>query len=68
MPDEEKLILPKVLAEDLHTTEGTLAQWRFHGKGPRFVKVGRNVRYRTGDVKAWLDAQTRERTGERTSA
>jgi predicted DNA-binding transcriptional regulator AlpA len=38
---------------------GTLAQWRYLGKGPAYVKVGRHVRYRAEDVDAWLASQTR---------
>lgn len=66
--DERKLYNSEDLSDFLGTTPGTLAQWRFHGKGPRFVKIGRNVRYRASDVLAWLDDQTRERTGEPASA
>lgn len=36
----------------------TLGQWRYLGKGPRWIKVGRHVRYRWSDVEAWLDEQT----------
>lgn len=34
----------------------TLGQWRYLGKGPRYLKVGRDVRYRKVDVDAWLEA------------
>jgi hypothetical protein len=37
---------------------GTLVQWRYHGTGPAYVKVGRAVRYRRRDLDAWLDSQT----------
>ena len=42
----------------------TLQNWRSTGKSPRYVKVGRNVRYRLSELKAWLEAQTRNHTGE----
>lgn len=56
-------------AETLATTEEvatflkdipkhTLEQWRSQGKGPKYIKVGRHVRYRWSDVNAWLDAQS----------
>lgn len=64
----DKLYDGNGLAEYLDTTPGTLAQWRFLGKGPKFIKVGRNVRYRASDVDAWLDQQTREQTGAVKSA
>jgi excisionase family DNA binding protein len=36
----------------------TLSAWRCHHQGPPFVRVGRLVRYRKGDLDAWLDKQT----------
>jgi hypothetical protein len=30
------------------------------GAGPRFVRVGRRVRYRTADVDAWLELHSRQ--------
>lgn len=36
----------------------TLAQWRHKGSGPRWVRVGKHVRYRPSDLEAWVDAQT----------
>jgi hypothetical protein len=35
----------------------TLAQWGSQGKGPRYAKFGRHVRYRLSDVIAWENAQ-----------
>lgn len=46
----------------LKVPEGTLANWRYQGRGPRFVKVGRHVRYRRTDVEAWLERNLREST------
>jgi hypothetical protein len=39
---------------------GTLKQWRHLGKGPRYVKFGRHVRYRRSDLDAWIEAHTVE--------
>jgi predicted DNA-binding transcriptional regulator AlpA len=59
----EELIFPPELAKSLGLTEGHLAQLRYTGKGPKFVKLtGRQVRYRPTDVAEWLEAQTRTRT------
>jgi hypothetical protein len=33
----------------------TLEQWRYRGVGPRYVKAGRDVRYRWQDVETWLE-------------
>src|SRR5882757_5944227 len=35
----------------------TLEQWAYVGKGPRFRKVGRHVRYRLSDVDEWIEQQ-----------
>lgn len=57
------LYTPDQLAEYLGTTTGNLAQLRYRGTGPAFVKAGRRVLYRETDVQAWLDANTRTQTG-----
>lgn len=55
----QPLATPKAVAEHLGTTEAALAQMRYRGVGPRFVKVGgRQVRYRWSDVEAYVDKQT----------
>ncbi|GFG78987.1 helix-turn-helix transcriptional regulator [Mycobacterium paragordonae] len=51
------------VAHWLNTTPGQLSQWRFHGEGPPFIKLGRAVRYSRSDVQAWLEANTRQQTG-----
>jgi predicted DNA-binding transcriptional regulator AlpA len=33
----------------------TFARWAVEGKGPRVTKLGHAVRYRKGDVLAWLE-------------
>ncbi len=58
----EQLLEPAEVAESLRIPEKTLAQWRYLGKGPRFVKVGRFIRYRLVDIEAWLAAQSRSST------
>lgn len=40
----------------------TLEAWRCRGGGPRYVKLGRAVRYRLSDLDAWLDSRVREST------
>lgn len=31
----------------------TLKQWRYLGKGPKYVKIGQSVRYRIEDIETW---------------
>jgi predicted DNA-binding transcriptional regulator AlpA len=35
-------------------SEKTLANWRSDGKGPKYHKIGRHVRYDWADVMEWL--------------
>lgn len=55
--------LTEAEAAALATEEGvpiaprTLANWRWAGHGPPFVKARRRVRYRRADLIAWVRAQ-----------
>ena len=39
----------------------TLRRWRWAGKGPGFVKIGGAVRYRAGDLEAFVLAGQADR-------
>lgn len=58
-----ELLTSREVSEALKVTEATLADWRYRGRGPRFVKLGRLVRYRTEDVHQWLSDSQRRNTG-----
>ena len=45
----------------------TLHNWRSQGKGPRYLKIGRHVRYRVSDLDAWAAKQV-VRTVQRRAA
>jgi predicted DNA-binding transcriptional regulator AlpA len=51
--DTGRLLRPR----ELGVPVGTLANWRSARTGPPFVKVGRHVRYRIGDVDEWVAAR-----------
>lgn len=53
------LLKPPEVAGDARVSVHTLAVWRTKNEGPRYVKVGRFVRYRPEDVEAWLESRTR---------
>lgn len=58
-PDFEELLSPAKVAELLGVRVQTLATWRT-GRGPRglqFVKIGSSIRYRRGDVLAFIEAR-----------
>lgn len=50
-------VKPTAAAEMLGLSRGTLANWRTEGRGPRYIKSGKQVLYRVSDIEAWLDAQ-----------
>ncbi|WP_026529757.1 helix-turn-helix transcriptional regulator [Haematomicrobium sanguinis] len=60
----DKLLTPSTLAEYAGYSVAGLAQMRYMGTGPKFIKMGRQVRYRLSDVEAWLDQQTRQSTAD----
>lgn len=57
--NDELLTIGEV-AEMLRVPVGTLRYWRHLGAGPHSFKVGRWVRYRRGDVRAWINAKRRD--------
>lgn len=59
MTDEslETLIEEKELAEKLHVSVGTLRTWRIDGSGPRFYRIGQQIRYAPSEVRAWLGSR-----------
>jgi predicted DNA-binding transcriptional regulator AlpA len=69
LPPEAAVTLPRLMNQrDLAQYIGKSTAWceraRWAGEGPRFIKLGRHVRYRADDVMAWLEANTRTSTSE----
>ena len=58
------IVSPEKAAALLGIEVGTLANWRYRGVGPRFLRLGGRVRYRLADLADYLDAQTRTRTSK----
>lgn len=46
---------PKEVCELLNIDKATLYRWTKAGKFPKAVKIGRTVRYKAEEVKAFLD-------------
>ncbi len=61
---DSKLISEEALAEWIDESISTLQKWRVSGKGPKFVKKPKNIAYRVGDVRDWLDNLTVASTAE----
>lgn len=53
----EALFAQLTLAALRKCSEGLLERERWSGGGPRFLKIGRLVRYKKSDVLSWLNAQ-----------
>lgn len=51
---------PAELAEQVFVPVATVYQWNSKGTGPRYIRVGRHVRYRQSDIDDWLDAHAVE--------
>jgi predicted DNA-binding transcriptional regulator AlpA len=47
-------------AELLATSTATLNFWRVCGRGPRFFRHGRSIRYLLSDVTSWATARPSE--------
>lgn len=58
---------PAEVAEYRRTNVRVLAQERYEGKGPAYIKDGRRVLYAWADVEAYMEANTRHTPGSRTS-
>jgi len=57
-PDTLDLLTPQEVARVLRVDTKTLANWRYLGRGPGFMKDGGVVRYSREALTAWM----RERT------
>ena len=53
---------PNDPALSIIATRGTLATWRWMGRGPRYRKFGNRILYLGSDLNAWLDAHVVEPT------
>ena len=62
--DPDMLLDQRKVAMILDTTTKFLEARRVRGGGPVFVKIGSLVRYRGGDLLAWIAEQRRSSTSE----
>ena len=63
-PPSPALLTTREAAVYLRIQPATMEQHRWNGRGPRFVKLGRSVRYRQSDLDAFLDARVFTSTTE----
>ena len=61
----DRLLMPKGAADLLRVSLSWLAKSRLTGDGPRFVKIGRSVRYPESFIREYIRIRTRSSTSER---
>lgn len=59
-----ELFTPDQLGERWGKSRQALAQMRYRGDGPQFLKIGKSIFYRPEDVNAFEEAQLRVRTDD----
>jgi len=59
-----ELLCTEDAARVLGLAPQTLAILRVEGGGPKYVKLGRSVRYDPADLSAWVEANKRASTSE----
>jgi hypothetical protein len=57
---DDELVPEVEAAHVVRQKPATLTTWRWQRRGPPFVKLGRRVFYRRGDLHAWIAAQRHE--------
>ncbi|MDN6673803.1 helix-turn-helix transcriptional regulator [Corynebacterium casei] len=58
------LLNPDQLGERWQKSRQSLAQMRYRGHGPKFVKIGKSVFYRETDVLEFEESNIRTRTDD----
>ncbi len=54
MTEIDEMLTPAETARILGVKRQTLSAWRLYGRGPRFVRVGRLIRYRRETIEKWI--------------
>lgn len=53
----QKWLTPSMVSDETGIPLRTLSQWRYLGRGPRFARFGKHVRYAREDLDEWTAAQ-----------
>lgn len=54
--ESQKIMDEDAAAEYLSVSSGTLRIWRSKGRGPKYRKIGRMIRYDKSDLDVWLNS------------
>lgn len=55
MKTESHLLTAKEVARSLALSVSTLALWRQTGRGPKYLRFGRTVRYEQAEIDVWVE-------------
>lgn len=58
---EERHLTPEDLVERFGVPISTIYRWNYMGTGPRYMTVGKHVRYRLTDVESWENESIRKK-------
>ena len=64
MANQAKYLTASEAAKHLACSTSYLAKGRVTGDGPRFIKLGKAVRYRVVDLNKWAAARAHKATAE----
>jgi predicted DNA-binding transcriptional regulator AlpA len=53
----EELLTERDVSRVTGLSVSSVRRWRLIRQGPRYIKIGSAVRYRTRDVAAWLESR-----------
>lgn len=56
----DRLLRAAEVADMLGTSPASLANMRHRGVGPRFIKEGGLLRYRSSDIETWIERNTHD--------
>jgi predicted DNA-binding transcriptional regulator AlpA len=62
--DIDPLLHPAAVAKILGVSQSWLSKSRLNGTGPRFIKIGRAVRYAMSAVREFIKSRQRTSTSE----
>jgi predicted DNA-binding transcriptional regulator AlpA len=52
----DTLLTEQDVSRITHMSLPTVRRWRLFKRGPKYLKIGAAVRYRTEDISAWLES------------
>jgi len=65
---QSTLITPNALALRWNLKPNTLSHWRWNGRGPHYIKIGRTVLYRLQDIEKFEERGCRQNTSQSAQA